>query len=109
MADGMTRAMVERLPIAGGHIIVHTTHMKHYVRQMIADLRGLQVMHRTTIHVIQQRGDEIRLHGIRGYIEIDHAWVGHVHFDLAVRVNHLVDALNRIAAPALTAAEGSDG
>jgi hypothetical protein len=88
---GLTKAMVERLPNDGGHIITHSRHHQLYVTRMIADLRGEEVARRTRVYVIRFRGDEIMLSGMSGHIEIDHAWYSHVSGEVAHRVDALVD------------------
>jgi len=88
---GLTKAMVERLPNEGGHIITHSRHHQLYVTRMIADLRGAEVARRTRVYVIRFRGGEIMLSGMSGHIEAAHAWYSHVSGEVAHRVDALVD------------------
>lgn len=94
---GLTKAMVERLPNDGGHIITHCRHHQLYIRRMIADLRGKDVAQRTRVHVIRFRGDEIMLSGMSGHIEIDHVWYSHLSGEVAHRVDALVDQATWVA------------
>ncbi|QRM36959.1 hypothetical protein F3X89_03795 [Rhizobium rhizogenes] len=88
--------MVDRLPAEGGHIVVHSWAERRYVEQMILSLRGPDVAKRTRVHVIRYRGDEMKLHGVHGFIEIDHAWHSEVSVDLGLTIDRMVDQIRAI-------------
>ncbi|NTJ46528.1 hypothetical protein G6K93_05805 [Agrobacterium rhizogenes] len=90
---GRTKAMVERLPAEGGHIVIHTWALRRYVEQMILSLRGPDVAKRTRVHVIRYRGDEVKILGAYGHIEIDHAWHSAVSVDLGLTIDRMVDQI----------------
>jgi DNA transposition AAA+ family ATPase len=71
--QGKTKAMVERIPVAGSVVIVHTAPMKRYVEQMIGDLRGADVLKRCKIIVVEHNRDVQRLYGLRTHVSVDHA------------------------------------
>lgn len=75
---GLTKAMVEALPNDGGVLVVHTTAMRHYVEQMVRDLRGIEIRKRCKVIVINRHVDLQKIEGLCGYIDIDHAVEDHV-------------------------------
>lgn len=70
---GKTKAMVEALPADGCVVVVHSTPLRHYVEQMIHDLRGPEMLARCQVIVARNTADCDRLYGQRRLVEIDHA------------------------------------
>jgi hypothetical protein len=89
--------MVERLPAEGGHLVIHTWALRRYVEQMILSLRGPDIAKRTHVHVIRFRGDEVKIIGALGHIEIDHAWHSEVSVDLGLTIDRMVDQIKAIS------------
>lgn len=71
---GKTKAMVETLPAGGSVVIVHSHQFGRYVKKMIYDLRGPEVLKKTRVIPVRQPSDTNRLQGIRSPIFVDHAW-----------------------------------
>lgn len=81
-------AMVKSLPATGSVVVVHTAALREYVKLMISDVRGSDVMKATTV-VVCNAADLARGHlsGRRVPVVIDHAFYGAVpaHVEQIVR------------------------
>lgn len=70
---GQTLAMVEALPETGSIVVVHTGPLRAYVRRMIVDIRGSEVLGVTKVVTVRDRGDIDQFQGIRKPVFVDHA------------------------------------
>ena len=90
---GLTKAMVEAIPADGGTLIVHSHQMRRYVGQMIQDLRGKDLWKQSKVVVVEHPSDLVRLHGLRGYVDIDHAVEENVHPIMSAELRHVVQQI----------------
>lgn len=82
--SGRTLAMVKALPETGCVVVVPTAAMRDYVRRMVFDVRGGNVLKRTTIKILTRPEDVHTLYGRDEPIHVDHAW-----YDFALCRDHV--------------------
>jgi hypothetical protein len=66
---GRTRRMVEHLPVSGCAVVVHNADGLRYVRQMIADLRGVEFLKTVRLCTLENVDN---LRGVALPIYVDH-------------------------------------
>lgn len=71
--SGQTLEMVQHLP-DDSIVIVHSAQMIPYLKNMIADVRGVVFMHKTRIVVVDSLHSIDRLRGTSRPIRVDHAF-----------------------------------
>ena len=95
---GQTLAMVKLLPATGSVVVVHSSGLREYVKQMIHDVRGMDVLKATTV-VICNRSDLAHnyLTGRCVPVIIDHAFWGAVPVHVDALVRELAHGCNLMA------------
>lgn len=69
--SGKTLAMVRSIPDEGATVVVHSSDVMNYVRRMIGDVRGEEVLKRCRIVVMERPEDVDRIRGEK-VVAIDH-------------------------------------
>lgn len=91
---GLTKAMVMALPAGGACVVVHCAAMAHYVKQMIRDLRGPDVLKQTNVIVVSRIGDTHKLCGLIVPTFVDHAFWSFAVDGLSREVDDMVRGIN---------------
>ncbi|WP_146618675.1 hypothetical protein [Rhodoplanes elegans] len=87
--------MIKALPATGSVVVVHNSGLREYVKQMIHDVRGADVLKATTV-IICNRSDLARgyLTGRRVPVIVDHVFYAAVPPTVEASVRQLVRDCN---------------